>query len=208
MGMALIAAGALASSPSLHAQTIHGRLLDIDTGLPIDLGLVIMLTESGDSITSALTTQNGYFSLTSPMPGTFLLLGSAWGYRETGDGVFELGEGAELTVEFRIRIFVETRSFDEKRGKLQRLARLSRTYIENPGSRRVAWTSGLAARRGVGTRWRRDQVEAPSAAAPVTGLTWARWMRALLQWIGWSRNKRGVLLSRQHPRLANGKITG
>jgi len=63
-----------------------------------------MLSESGDSITSAITDEQGQFTLSSPVPGDFLLLASAFGHRETTAGVFELGEGGELTVEFRIPV--------------------------------------------------------------------------------------------------------
>ena len=41
--------------------------------------------------------------VTSPDPGSFLLLASALGYHETPDGIFDLAEGGEMTVEFRIR---------------------------------------------------------------------------------------------------------
>lgn len=87
----------------LTAQTIRGRLLDNETNRPVDLGLVMMFTESGDSVTETITNQDGYFSLTSPDPGSFLLVASAYGYRETSAGVFELGEDGEMTVEFNVR---------------------------------------------------------------------------------------------------------
>jgi hypothetical protein len=87
----------------LSAQTISGRLLDSETNRPVDLGLVMMFTESGDSVTETITNQDGYFSLTSPDPGSFLLLASAYGYRETPAGVFELGEDGEMTVAFSVR---------------------------------------------------------------------------------------------------------
>ena len=42
--------------------------------------------------------------MNSPDPGSFLLLAVALGHRETTVGVFELGEGGEISVEFRIPI--------------------------------------------------------------------------------------------------------
>lgn len=87
----------------LSAQTIQGRLLDAETDRPINVGLVIMLTEARDSISSTITNENGYFSLTSQEPGSFILLASAWGYRETPAGVFDLGADGEMTVEFRVQ---------------------------------------------------------------------------------------------------------
>lgn len=85
------------------AQTIRGHLLDATTGEPVDLGLVIMLTEDGDSVTHALSDRQGYFSITSPDPGSFVLLGSGLGYEESEAGLFELGMGGEISVEFRLR---------------------------------------------------------------------------------------------------------
>ena len=92
------------SPASLRAQTIRGTLLEEDSDRPIYLGFVALYTESGDSVTSTITNRSGRFSLTSPVPGNFLLLAAALGHRETTVGVFELGEGGELAVEFRIPI--------------------------------------------------------------------------------------------------------
>jgi hypothetical protein len=89
--------------PSLAAaQTINGTLMDLDTDAPIPLGLVMMFTESGDSIGSTITDAGGRFSLSSPRSGTFLLLAAALGYRETPAGVFELGQDGVMTVEYRL----------------------------------------------------------------------------------------------------------
>ena len=89
---------------SLSAQSIRGTLLQRGSDDPIPLGFVALLSESGDSITSAITNEEGGFFLTSPVPGNFLLLAAALGHRETTVGVFELGEDGELTVEFRIPV--------------------------------------------------------------------------------------------------------
>ncbi len=97
---ALLAIVAL-SSP-LSAQSISGRLLDMHTDEPIDLGLVIMISETGDSITSALSSTTGLFEVQAAEAGNYLLLAAALGYRETRVGLFELGEGGEMSVEFRL----------------------------------------------------------------------------------------------------------
>lgn len=91
-----------AAAPGLAAQTIRGVLMDADTDRPIDLGLVMMFTVEGDSVTQTITNPEGYFTLTSPEPGSFLLLAGALGYKETPAGVFDLGEDGEMTVEYRI----------------------------------------------------------------------------------------------------------
>ena len=91
-----------AASPA-SAQTIRGRLLDVENDVPVNLGLIIMFTEAGDSVAYTVTDEGGYFSVTSPDPGSYLLLASALGYRETPAGIFDLAEDGEMTVEFRIR---------------------------------------------------------------------------------------------------------
>lgn len=85
------------------AQTINGTLMEVDTDRPIDLGLVIMFTEEGDSVAMTVTDERGRFRLSAPRPGSFLLLASALGYEETPAGVFELGPGSVMEVEYRVR---------------------------------------------------------------------------------------------------------
>lgn len=104
VGVALLAALALPGGHvALSAQTVNGVLMDVETNLPIDLGLVMMFTEAGDSVTYTITNQDGFFSVESPEPGSFILLAAALGYKETPAGIFELGDGGLMTVEYRIR---------------------------------------------------------------------------------------------------------
>lgn len=101
MGVALSAISGVCTSPAA-AQTINGTLMDLHSGQPIPLGLVMMFTESGDSVAMTVTDARGHFSLSSPDPGSFVLLASALGYKETADGVFELGEDGVMSVEHRL----------------------------------------------------------------------------------------------------------
>lgn len=89
---------------SVGAQTIRGTLMDTDNDRPIAMGLVILMSEDQDSITSTVTDEHGFFSVSSADPGSFLLLASAWGYLDTWAGIFELGDGGEITVEFRVAL--------------------------------------------------------------------------------------------------------
>lgn len=98
-----IASGIAMTLPARAApQTINGTLIDLQSDQPIPLGLVIMFTESGDSVTSTVTDVSGSFSLSSPTPGSFVLLAGALGYRETPAGAFELGDGGVMDVEYRL----------------------------------------------------------------------------------------------------------
>lgn len=87
---------------TVQAQTINGTLMEVDSDQPISLGLVLMLSESGDSITSTVTDSRGRFSVSADEPGSFLLIASAFGFKETAAGVFELGENGAMDIEFRI----------------------------------------------------------------------------------------------------------
>jgi len=102
MVLCLVAVALSAFAESISAQKIRGRLLDMHTDEAIDLGLVIMVSESGDSITSTLSATTGFFEVSAPDPGNYLLLAAALGYRETRVGLFELGRGGEMSVEFRL----------------------------------------------------------------------------------------------------------
>jgi hypothetical protein len=100
LGAALLLLVPLA--PGAGAQTIRGTLMEFGSDSPIDLGLIIMVSEFGDSVTSTLTQSNGFFEVTAREPGNYMLTAAALGYRETRVGLFELGRGGEISVEFRL----------------------------------------------------------------------------------------------------------
>lgn len=100
--VALVAALTGAFAAPAQGQTIKGTLMEVETGQPISLGLVIMMTEEGDSITSGVTNGQGQFEVSASEAGSFVLIASAFGFKETPAGVFELGPGGEMDVEFRI----------------------------------------------------------------------------------------------------------
>lgn len=100
--LALVSVLCMISAAPAHAQTINGTLMEVETGQPISLGLVIMMTEAGDSVTSGVSNGQGRFSVEAPEGGSFILVASAFGFKETAAGVFELGSGGEMDVEFRV----------------------------------------------------------------------------------------------------------
>lgn len=88
-------------TPSL-AQTINGTLMEVDRDTPISLGLIIMMTEDGDSITAAVTDARGRFRVEADEPGAFVLIASAFGFKETKVGIFDIGDGGSMDIEFRV----------------------------------------------------------------------------------------------------------
>lgn len=91
----------LLSSP-LASQTIGGRLLDAQTGQPIDLGILTLFTTDGDSVAVTATTPDGGFSLTAPEPGSYRIRASAFGYAEREEGIFDLQEDGRREIELRL----------------------------------------------------------------------------------------------------------
>lgn len=85
------------------AQTVRGYLLQRGDDQPISLASIVMVSESGDSVASTLTRPNGFFEVSSSEPGNYLLHARVLGYTDTRVGLFELGPGGVITVEFRLR---------------------------------------------------------------------------------------------------------
>jgi len=85
-----------------RAQTIEGRLFEAGSDAPIPLGEVTLLTQSGLVVAWTVSDESGSFSLTAPSAGSFLLKAERMGYRPSVDGIFDLGEGSAITVEFRL----------------------------------------------------------------------------------------------------------
>lgn len=100
--LAALIAGSSVATEAASAQTVRGQLLDSETGFPVPLGLVMMFTEAGDSVTSTVADEVGRFTVASDQPGDFVLIANALGYEETPAGVFELGLDGELMVDYHI----------------------------------------------------------------------------------------------------------
>jgi hypothetical protein len=62
----------------------------------------MMLTLEGDTVSYTVTDARGYFNVSSPTPGSFILVGMALGYRDTRAGVFELGDDGVMSVQYRL----------------------------------------------------------------------------------------------------------
>lgn len=99
--MTLALVGATLAGPA-HAQSIHGTLVDAASGNPIQLGLLVMLTESGDTARIGFSDANGHFTLTADSAGSFWLRASALGFEESQAGIFDLGEGGEIDLQYRL----------------------------------------------------------------------------------------------------------
>ena len=86
----------------LSAQAIEGNLLDARTRQPILLAQITLLVGSGQIVDQTYTDESGYFIVASEDPGSFFLRAERLGYGSRVDGIFDLGVGGLLTVEFRL----------------------------------------------------------------------------------------------------------
>lgn len=99
---ALLAGLLLLSAAPASAQTVRGILLERDTYELIDFGTVYLLDEDGDTIAAALTDEEGLFRLHAAGPGSYRVIGHAFGYLLGGAGPFELEEDALRVVELSL----------------------------------------------------------------------------------------------------------
>jgi hypothetical protein len=97
----LVCAVVVAVCP-VDAQTVRGYLLKRGDDQPIGLASIVMLSAGGDSITSSLSRSNGFFEVSAPDAGDYLLVAKALGYADARVGLFELGDGGVISVEFRL----------------------------------------------------------------------------------------------------------
>ena len=95
----LLAATALAVASPAGAQAIRGLLLESGTDRPIELGAVTMLGERGDTLASALSDENGLFSLTAPTGGRLRVIARALGYSLGSAGPFQLEDDGVMVVQ-------------------------------------------------------------------------------------------------------------
>jgi len=84
------------------AQTIEGHLVESGTGTPVILGEISMMTESGELVAQTVSNDTGFFSVTASDPGSYLIRAERMGYQSRVEGIFDLGEGGRITIEFRL----------------------------------------------------------------------------------------------------------
>lgn len=98
--------GVLVAAVPVAAQTVQGRLVDAQSGTPIAVGEVSLLSgESGKTVvTRGLTTDSGRFVLTAPKAGRYRLSAERIGYRRVVSPPFDLVPSLALDVELEISV--------------------------------------------------------------------------------------------------------
>lgn len=79
-------------------QTVRGTIVDADTGDPVMLAYVGLLTEDRDVVVADLADGGGTFTLTAPDAGEYFLYVRGSGYETVMDGLFELGRNGVFEV--------------------------------------------------------------------------------------------------------------
>lgn len=102
LGIVVLLSLTLVPSQSVRSQTVEGYLLETGTDEPIILGMVSLLWESREIAAQTFTDESGFFSLSANGPGSFFLRAERVGYSTRVDGLFEIDEGASISVEFRL----------------------------------------------------------------------------------------------------------
>jgi len=93
----------LTASSGGQAQIVRGRLLESGSGEPIMLGTVALLDTTMAVIDEAFTNDKGAFILEAPRAGAYFVLADRLGYVRSVDGILELGEGGEISVDYYLR---------------------------------------------------------------------------------------------------------
>lgn len=101
--LAVLTLGGLPSGRLLTAQTVRGHLFEAGSRSPVASGTVMLLDTTYTVAVSTLTSQEGFFSITAEEPGDYFIVVQTLGYHPVVDGILELGEGGEITLEINLR---------------------------------------------------------------------------------------------------------
>lgn len=99
----LLAALFCLMAPRVSAQTVRGIVTDSTTAQPVAVATVTLISENGERVASALTTDEGFFSLEAGGDGLFLVRATVLGYMPTRMGPVELESDALRVIEVRMR---------------------------------------------------------------------------------------------------------
>jgi hypothetical protein len=83
-------------------QLIVGRLLDDESGQPIQMGTMRLVSHLGSPVATILSGEEGEFRLVSPRPGTYRVTAERMGYEPGESAELHLMPGDSIGVEFRL----------------------------------------------------------------------------------------------------------
>ena len=92
----------LAPASPAAGQVVEGVLMEDGSDRVVRFGSVALLHEDRSVAVTSQASITGRFSLEAPEPGAYYVYAIALGYRATLDGLFELGRGDTLRIQFRV----------------------------------------------------------------------------------------------------------
>lgn len=98
----LVVALSLPAAEGASAQTLAGRLLDASTDRPVALARVRLLARDSTPVALTVSDPDGWFAVTAPGAGGYLVTALSAFYLPRIDGPLQLGAGDTLRVELRI----------------------------------------------------------------------------------------------------------
>ena len=103
-GRATLVAAALmpCSFGALDGQSVRGLVLERDSDQVVALATVLMISESGDTVSSALTDENGFFLVRTDDDGRYTLVADALGYGAVASGPYEIGDDEDRVVQITL----------------------------------------------------------------------------------------------------------
>ncbi|MCZ6755567.1 MAG: TonB-dependent receptor [Gemmatimonadetes bacterium] len=86
-----------------EAQSLQGRLLDMESNQPISAGIITLLDENGVRVTTTVTGESGAWLLQAPRPGIYFVEAKRLGYEPSIDGPVEIAEGDSWSSVYHLR---------------------------------------------------------------------------------------------------------
>lgn len=103
--IAVAAAAHFAGAPPVAAQTIHGTVIEAESGRIVTGGFVVLIDAAGAQRDADLTDEEGRFRLEAPGPGSYRLGLDRIGYLSVTTQPFPLAAGQ--TIEYRLAVIVK-----------------------------------------------------------------------------------------------------
>ena len=94
---------AAASPDAAPAQSLRGRLLDLESNEPLGAGLLTLLRADGTRLVTAVSDRDGYWVLEVPGPGSYYVAARRISYRPWVTGPIDVKADDDLTSVFHLR---------------------------------------------------------------------------------------------------------
>lgn len=85
------------------AQSLDGRLLDLESNAPLASGLVTLRSDDGKPVAMVFSDEDGAWRFDVPGPGAFYVEATRMDYEPWVAGPLEIGEGDHLSAVFHLR---------------------------------------------------------------------------------------------------------